>query len=351
MDKRELLESIHIDVEDIIDEIRFSYQHSENYGNNPNAFNMVNDTGDWVMCCCPNHPESRPSFGISKDAPYNANCFFCGYLGTIDEIIEKSLGLDDGHGIKMLLSTYMVEEKRATIDIEQIVENGRERLRIPCLDEDVLNSYLESRNADPIGYEIGMSYMRKRGLSDSTLSKFQITVDLQNKCIVFPQRTRTGELRFIQKRKIGNDYVGAKFINDGSPVKKDIIFGLHFINRIRTTANRVRRVRLVESPTDALSNYEAGFVALALNGKILFQNQIKELLLAGIEEVDLMLDNDRAGREGTKDAAKKLDRAGIVVNEVLYPSQFFKDSNDLLRAGILHKVRTRNINLVDGIEH
>jgi DNA primase len=345
---REVLETVYLDVEELTDELRFEYQHSPNYLTNPNAFSKTNDTGSWYMSCCPNHAESRPSFGISKDPPYHCNCFYCGYLGTIDKVIEIALGLDDGEGLKMLLSTYLVDEKRVPIDVEAIIANGREPLKLPTVAEEVLTNYRNSRERNPWRYDVAMSYLiNERGLSLETIKTYEIGVDVEHDCIVFPQRTRTGELRFLQKRKVGNNYVGAKFINDGSPIKKDIVFGLHFIDRLKTTRNRIRRVRLVEAPIDAMSNYEVGIAAVALNGRLLFRNQVYALQAAGVEVVDLMLDNDEAGRQGQKEALYWLDRAGFIVNVVQYANPLCKDSNDLLRTGWLDKCQTVNANLIN----
>lgn len=346
----EILESVYLDVEELTDEIRFEYQHSPSFCDNPNAFSRINDTGEWLMSCCPNHAESVASFGISKEPPYHCNCFFCGYLGTVDKVIELALGLDEGEGIKLLLSTYLVEEKRIPVDVEAIIANGREPLKLPTIGEEVLQGYLNSRESGPWVHDVAMAYMiNERGLSKYTLDKYEIGVDTARNCITFPQRTRKGDLRFIQKRKVGNNYTGAKFINDGSPIKKDIVFGLHFIDRLKTTRNRIRRVRVCESPIDAMSNYEVGIAAVSLNGRILFKNQVQALQQAGIEVVDLMLDNDEAGKQGTKEAIRWLDRAGFVVNLVQYANPFSKDSNDLLRCGMLDRCRTVSANLLNGL--
>lgn len=347
----EILENIVIDVWDVIDDFRFEYQHSPNYNTNPTAFTGKNDTGDWVMTCCPNHAEKRPSFGILKEPPYHCNCFYCGYLGTLDKIVEIAFGLDEGEGIKFLLSDYLIEETRLPLDIDSIIDNGRERTKIPCLDEKELLKFDSAIKENRWEYMIAMSYLiNERGISKYTLDKYEIKVDVHNKCIVFPQRTRTGDLRFLQKRKVGETFQGAKFINEGSPIKKDILFGLHFIDRLKTTPNRIKRVRMVESPLDAMSNYQVGIPAVATNGKILFWNQIRELQLAGVEIVDLLFDSDEAGRSATADATKKLIRAGFVVNHVLYPPRLMDsgkhDSNTLLKLGLLDKLETKNVSLI-----
>jgi DNA primase len=343
-----ILESFHFDVNDLTDELRFTYQHLDKAFTNPTAFSGSNDTGNWVMSCCPIHVESRPSFGISKEAPYHCNCFYCGYLGTIDVLIEKSLDLDEGEGMKVLLSTYIFEEKHEQFDMVGYIENRRNDYMIPCLPESTLESIRQPVSNEWI-YSVGMTYMHQRGFTDHTLSTYGITVDTATETIVFPQRTRTGELRFIQKRKIGSKYHGAKFINEGSPIKKDIVFGLHFINALRTTKDRIKRVRVVESPTDCMANYQVGIPAVSINGVILFKNQVSELQMAGVTEVDLMLDNDQAGQKGTEDAAKMLDRAGFVVNRVLYPNAFLKDSNELMYVGLLDSLPSINLNIIGAL--
>lgn len=347
----QMLENISLDVWDILDELRFSYQHSPNYGLNPTAFSKKNDTGEWVMSCCPNHNETRASFGISKEAPYHVNCFYCGYLGTLDKAVEIAFGLDDGEGIKKLLSDYILEEVRAPLDVEGIINDGRERTKIPCLEESELTKFDSAPDQNKWTYDVAMAYMlNERGMELHTLNTYGIKIDVAHECIVFPQRTRTGELRFLQKRKIGNNYQGAKFINEGSPIKKDILFGLSFINKLRTSDNRIKRIRMVESPLDAMSNYQAGIPAVATNGKILFKNQIRELQLAGIEVVDLFFDNDDAGRDATKNATRSLNKAGFVVNHTLYPPMFSYDSkvdsNDLLKLGWLDKLESKPVSLL-----
>lgn len=346
-----MLENVSLDIWDLIDELRFEYQHSDNYGMNPSAFSHKNDTGDWVMSCCPNHPETRASFGISKEPPYHTNCFYCGYLGTLDKAVEIAFALDDGEGIKKLLSEYILEETRAPLDVIGIINDGRERTKIPCLDETDLTKFDSAITENKWTHDVAMAYMiNQRGMELHTLNTYGIKIDVKNECIVFPQRTRTGELRFLQKRKIGNSYQGAKFINEGSPIKKDILFGLNFINQLRTSEHRIRRVRMVESPLDAMSNYQAGIAAVATNGKLLFKNQIRELQLAGVEVVDLFFDNDEAGRDATKNATKSLMKAGFIVNHTLYPPQFSHDakvdSNDLLKLGWLDKLETKSVSLL-----
>lgn len=346
-----MLENVSLDVGELIDDLRFEYQHSVNYGINSTAFSSKNDTGEWVMCCCPNHAETRASFGISKEAPYHTNCFYCGYLGTLDKAVEIAFGLDEGEGIKLLLSDYIVEESRTPLDVEGIINDGRERTAIPCLPEIELSKFDNAQKINRWTHDVAMAYLiNQRGMDINTLNTYGIKIDVENECIVFPQRTRTGELRFLQKRKIGSNYKGAKFINEGSPIKKDILFGLNFINQLRTTKQRLRRVRMVESPLDAMSNYQAGIAAVATNGKLLFKNQIRELQLAGVEVVDLFFDNDEAGRDATEKATKDLIQSGFIVNHVLYPHQFNRDSkidsNDLLKLGWLDKLESKPVSLL-----
>ena len=347
------LNSIVLEIQDLVEELRFDYQHTGNSSINPSAFSKTNDTGDWIMCCCPNHTENHASFGISKEPPYHTNCFYCGYIGTIDMAIEIAFGLDTGEGLAYLLSNYIFEETRTPLDIDGIIQDGRERHDIPCLGEEELIKFDETPKTN-WDYKVGMAYLlNNRGLSQQCIDSYELRIDIQNNCIVFPQRTRNSELRFLQKRKIGSSYQGAKFINEGSPIKKDILFGLHHIERLKTTENRIDRVRLVESPIDVMSNYDVGIPAVAQNGKILFWNQIRELQLAGVKVIDLLYDNDTAGKKATKESTEKLIKAGFIVNHVRYPYAVKKDpeqdSNTLLKLGLLDKCVVNNVSHFSGL--
>lgn len=343
----EILQNIHIDIEELLEELRFDYQHSPNYLTNPNAFSNVNRTsGDFYMCCCPNHPETRASFGVSKDAPYNTNCFYCGYLGTIAEAIEIAFSLEEGEGIAKILTRYVVEEKRKVHDIVGMIKDMRGETKIPSLPMEELTKF-DNVDFNSWDYRVGLAYMvNQRFITMHTLNTFQVKVDVENNCIVFPQFTRKGELRFLQKRKTGDSYSGAKFINEGLAIKRDILYGLHHIDALKTTPSAIKRIRMVESPIDVLSNYQVGIPAVAINGKILFSSQVRELQLAGIEVVDLFFDNDEAGRDATTRAIKILKRANIHVNVVLHPPHLAgskQDSNSLLPLGLLDKLYVKDV--------
>ncbi|HDR4439436.1 TPA: toprim domain-containing protein [Bacillus cereus] len=347
----EILENTSLDIPSLIDDLRFKYQYSLRYQSNHAAFSKKNENGNYIMCCCPNHTETRPSFGISKTPPYHTHCFCCGYLGTIDCVIETTFLLEQGSGLKALLSNYNFEDNRKPLDITKILVTRRKCIKANRLSEETLKKLDEEKFENQGIYNVALSYLiNQRGINMKTLDTYEIKIDVRNKCIVFPQRTRNGDLRFLQKRKIGSNYNGSKFINEGLPNKKDILFGLHLINQLRTSANRIKRVRIVESPIDVMSNYQVGIPAVAINGKLLFKKQIRELHLAGIEIVDLFFDNDKAGKDATQKATKHLIQEGFTVNHTLYPPQFTEDSkidsNDLLKMGLLDKLNTISISLL-----
>lgn len=343
----EVLQNVHIDVEELIEELQFEYQHSPNYSENPTAFTGMNRTsGDWVMCCCPAHPETKASFGIAIDPPYNCNCFYCGYLGTIAEVLEVAFQLEEGEGLTKLLTGYIVEDKRKVLDIVTMIKDLRGEGEIPSLPMSELTKF-DSVDTNSFDFKVAYAYLlNQRGISPHTMQTYGIRFDMENNCIVFPQFTREGKLRFLQKRKVGDNYIGAKFINEGLAVKRDILFGLNHIDKLKHTPNRIRRVRMVESPLDAMSNYQVGIPSVAINGKILFKSQIRELQLAGVEIVDLFFDNDKAGKDATEKAERALKRHGIHVNLVHHPPQLAhskQDSNSLMMLGLLDKLYIEDI--------
>lgn len=329
-----------LNIEELIVTLREEFVNTDLYPINTTAFLYQKHIGEWVMCCCPFHPETNPSFGISTVPPYHVNCFYCGYLGTVDRMIEKLFGLKRGQGICKLTAGYIIDESRKMFDVEEIIDGGRNG-EIPCLPESYINKFelVADRSSEEAvkAYE----YLSSRGLSEKTMRVYDIRVD--GKYILFPQRDRRGRLRFVQRRIAEKtNKKDRRFYNELVTTKKDILFGLHLIDRLKFTPHRISRVAIVESPIDVMSCFEVGIPAIGLNGKILYPPQIREMQLAGIDTVDIFTDADDAGREAARKIASKLAKSGFRINMVVYPERGDgqKDPNDLLVAGKLLNVRT-----------
>jgi DNA primase len=198
-------------------------------------------------------------------------------------------------------------EKRAQINIEEILDPHTDKT-VSMLESE-LDKYKGRRH----------KYMFQRGFEELTLSKYEIGYD--GKAMVIPIRDTSGNLRFLKRRFIETK----RFDNAAGISKKDILYGLNYLVK---ALGKVPELYLTESETDTMACYQMGLPAAAVMGRILFKEQVRELLRAGVERVNLFFDNDDKGQEGIKKAYEALKGTPIRVGVVKYPVHLGIDTND-----------------------
>ena len=329
-----ILEALNLDIEEVLDDLRLHWREHSSYKFNDSAFSKISKKGSNVMFCCPHHHESNPSCGIQVNYPYTWNCFGCGAHGNLFELVAHALELPTPvHGEHYLTRNYLFVDvkERPVLDLESILDGGV-KVKNKVSEDEILR--LRSKRH---------SYITDRGFIDKTLNTYEIGFDEDIRAITFPVRDTSGTARFIKRRLVDSK----RFLNETDVAKKDIIYGLYYILRAGITPTEIY---LNESETDTMSSYQGGFLAGAILGRILFKEQIKELLKAGVKTVNLFFDNDKAGVECTLKSYQSLSKTPIHVNVVKYPGLRYgvdtldtttiqhKDANDLLKAGIIKNI-------------
>lgn len=315
------------------------------YHYNPTAFSRLKTSGDNYMFCCPYHFEHDPDSGILRDYPYLFNCFACGMTATLPQLVAHALDLaSEVHGEHYILKNYAIveKEKRPPLDIESILDGGKNRDKLVSHLDVELDQYKLKRHP----------YLYSRGFTERTLQKYEVGYDESTRSMVIPVRTSSGTIRFFKRRFV--DRKG--FLNEKNIYKKNIVFGLYYLMKAMPS---VKTIFLNESETDTMACYQGKLPAGALLGRVLFDEQIKELLKAGVKEVNLFLDNDKVGLEATWKAYQKLIKFPIRVNMVKYPGCAYgidtwdeedvaiKDANELVKNGLLNKIEIIPIENVD----
>lgn len=326
-----------IDVEELLEDLLLEWPKHPDFTYNQTAFQKISPKDGNVMCCCPFHADSSPSFGIETSYPYRYNCFACESSGNIVRLVTHSLNLkSELQGLQYLRKIYLAisHRDRQRFDIDKVL-HGREGLeKKRTLPESELSKY-----AGPFH-----EYIVKRGFRERTLRLYEVGYDKETNSVTFPVRTSSGLLRFINRRSV----VGKSFLNEKGVYKRDILYGLWHILR---SGRNIKEVYLNESIIDTMSCYENGMAACALMGRLLFKEQVRELLLAGIKHIKLFLDNDLYGVLGAVSAYELLRKTPIKVSVVLYPEVHFgidtidkgrilhKDANDLHLSGRMKDIR------------
>lgn len=337
----DILETVNIDMEELLEDLRLYWLENELSKYNPSALSKVLPKGRNIMCCCPYHTETNPSMGILSEYPFTWNCFGCGANGNLAQLVQHTLGMPN----EVLAESWIVKNysmvsatERPPINIEEILD-GTDLDRKRTLPESEVNKYKGKKH----------EYMSKRGFTDRTLIKYEVGFDEEVRAITFPVRTSDGRARFIKRRFV--DRKG--FLNEKDIYKKDIVYGLNYIVQ---APNPITEIYLNESETDTMACYQGRLPAGAILGRILFKEQVKELVKAGIKTVNLFLDNDIHGVSATLKANKLLSiSTPIRVNVVRYPwvqwgidtvdedEVLYKDANDLLKSGRMKDIEVMTV--------
>lgn len=303
--------------------------------------------------CCPFHKEKTPSFMVSESRQY-FTCFGCGEKGDVFQFMMKYYNLDFGEAVEKLADEYGIRmEKKGRSDdgLTRLFEVNRLAARF-------------FYNAMTSGPNPGYTYMRGRGLSNSTMKKFGIgyadekwsslyehlkkngvsdkdMLDLglvsqkNGKCydrfrnrVIFPIINTSGKVIGFGGRALEKD-AQAKYLNSPESrvfLKKNNLYGL---NITRGNAVSSGYMILVEGYMDAISLYQHGVENVAAScGTALTEEQAR-LLKRYTKDVVLSYDADAAGRKAALRGIEILRKEGLGV-KVLHVTDG-KDPDDFVK--------------------
>ena len=265
--------------------------------------NTIKTVNDNVMISCPSHKggqENKPSCGVSTVTKYKddkvieagtVHCFSCGYTASLSEFISFCFGYQDGgvFGNKWLKAQYnIVSVKQRKVDLN-ISRGTIIQEELPTLSDQCLL---------PLRYTV--DYMYQRGLTDEIIEQFDIGYDRTDDTITIPVPNLKGEVKWIQRRSINKK----RYYIPSGVNKTDYLLGASEI--LRTHRER-EEVYIVESPFNMLTLWKLGYPAVCLFGTG-GGKQYDMLKRLPIRHYILALDNDEAGKNGTKKLIKALDR-------------------------------------------
>ena len=298
---------INADVEEILNVLRQAL-HTKGI----DRFAKIFPSGNNVMTNCPFHKEGqerKPSFGINaKDGI--CHCFGCGWVGSIQEMISNCFGYDDMglYGSRWLIRNFLTISVEERPDIELDMSRGRKEVKCEYVSEEELDEY---RYYHP--------YWTKRGIvSDWILNLFDLGYDRKTQCITFPIRDIKGRCLFVARRS-----VNSKFFNYPEGAEKPL-YGLYELHQ--HSQDRYENIIVCESMLDALTCWEYGRYAVALNG-LGNDIQYKQLSELPTRELILATDMDEAGIRARDRLKKKVK--GKIIREYFWDIHDAKDINDM----------------------
>jgi len=256
-------------------------------------------TGTNAVGLCPFHQEKTPSFNVSNDKGIYT-CFGCGKTGDVIQFIMEHQNKSYYQAITFLADKYNIE-----LDLKKKVYD-RPVERLTKLSETTIK------------------YFEKRGISNNTLLRFNVTESLEWMPKAQKEVTaicfnyyRNEELINIKYRAKDKDFKLAK--------NAELIF--YNIDAIKDTTTAI----IVEGEIDALTLYECGHynVVSVPNGA---GNNLQYLdncyqYFENKTKVIIATDNDEPGNNLCEELARRIGKEKCY--KVLYPDDC-KDINDVL---------------------
>lgn len=287
---------------------------------------ITRPSGSDIFVACPNldnhggEIERTPSCSIHTGEGM-VHCFGCNYSDSLPGYIAKILDLPSRvAGFRWLLKRYSTPPKTQRPSI--IFNSNRASTRV-FIPEELLEYY-----------DYDHPYMFKRGLTPSVIDLFDLGFDQDLKAITIPVRDEKDRILFVKKRPIGRDKFHKYHIDEGVD-KKDHLFG---INIVKANIANIKRIFMVEGEFDVMSCYVNKEYSVGTQGDILQPNQIKQLIrIAKGLPLVLMFDNDKAGRACMSKSIPML-APYFPLFIAKYPSQLYKDPNELLLANMFQKL-------------
>lgn len=320
-------------------------------------YTSLKRSGANYMGLCPFHSEKTPSFSVSSDKQLYY-CFGCGAGGTVINFIQNIEGLDFVETVKHLaLRAGMgVPENTA-----EETEESRLKKKIYEMNKIAGRAYFNLLNSEK--GKIALGYLRNRGLSDSTITKFGLGYSpdswdfmyktLKNKGYSDEDTVKSGLCRRSEKGRIydffknrvmfpvmdvrgnviafgGRDMTGesmSKYLNTGdTPVfkKRENLFNLN-----NAKNKKEDYIILAEGYMDVISLYQAGFKNAVASLGTSFAPEHSRLIKRYTEKVIISYDSDAAGRNAALRATSILKKDGIKIK--ILRMKDAKDPDELIK--------------------
>ena len=311
--------------------------------------------------CCPFHQEKTPSFSVSEDKGFFF-CFGCQSGGDVFQFLMKVENITFPEAVKLLaekLHIPMPEQERSPQELER--EKARQaQFQVNMLARDFFHSCLTKTNYGKEARE----YLKRRGITDETIEKFQLGFAPPQWDKLVSALTRRGiaeasllEAGLAQERSRGGLYdrfrnrlmfpiwdyqgrvigFGGRVLDDSHPKylnspettlfnKRHVLYAYHLA---APTIKQGKQAVVVEGYMDAIAAHQAGFSQVVASLGTAFTPQQAKQLARVTTEMLFAYDSDNAGQEAILRALHTVKDCGAVVKVVALPDG--KDPDEFLR--------------------
>lgn len=322
-------------------------------------YTVVRSQGGKSVCCCPVHDERTPSCTIYDDGHWH--CFGCGKSGDAIDLVRERERCDFREAAELLARRVGMALTPVRGAAKGPDRAKRERLLAAM---EFATGFYAEQLWTPAGAE-ALSYIRGRGFTEDTVRAFRLgwapgrsrllsaakdaghdpvdliavnvatdgqygIVDRFFERLTFPICDRFGQPIGFSARvmpeaearaKAENRGVG-KYINTTDTAlyhKGGVVWNLH---RAREVARRVKRLVVMEGPTDVMAAHQAGHgEAVACMGTAITAEHLLQMqqTVGDDGQLLLLLDGDKAGRAAATKAVATAMSVGVLVKVSTIP--------------------------------
>ena len=322
----------------------------------------LNRRGANFWACCPFHNEKTPSFSIKQDGQF-FKCFGCGESGNVITLVMKMENVDFMTAVEILCKNCGMQMPTAE-DNDEVQRKKKERDKIYQILKATTEFYHNNLINNPNSLQA--QYLRKRGISEEMIEKFQIGAslnyddlikhltslgfkaddmilagvagrnehglyDFYGTRLLFPIFNGFGDVVAYSGRAVDENSTRAKYKNTPqTPVfnKSEILFAYNFVRELKKQ-HMLDTIIIVEGHIDVISCHQIGItntigcMGTALTS--LHAKKIKQL----VDNVILCLDGDNAGSMATYKAIDTLKEVGLNIkvvrlNKAKDPDEYIK---------------------------
>lgn len=313
--------------------------------------------GSSYVGLCPFHNEKSPSFSVSQSRQLY-HCFGCGVGGNVITFVMEYENFTFLEAVKSLADRVGMELPE--ISYSQKEQQERD-LKTKLLE---INKIAATYYYHQLKYEngqVGLSYLRKRGLTDETINRFGLGYSGQNSKALYRYLKDKGYDDDLLKESglftyergindkfwnrvmfpimdINNKVIGfggrvmgdakPKYLNSPETKLFDKSRNLYGLNIARTA--RKNNLIICEGYMDVISMHQAGFnQAVASLGTALTPGQAR-LMKRYTDQVLITYDSDEAGTKAAMRAIPILKEAGLSTKVI--NMQPYKDPDEFIKA-------------------
>ena len=313
--------------------------------------------GSSYVGLCPFHNEKSPSFSVSQSRQLY-HCFGCGVGGNVITFVMEYENFTFLEAVKSLADRVGMELPEISYSQKEQQERDLKTklLEINKIAATYYYHQLKSENG-----RVGLSYLRKRGLTDETINRFGLGYSGQNSKALYRYLKDKGYDDDLLKESglftyergindkfwnrvmfpimdINNKVIGfggrvmgdakPKYLNSPETKLFDKSRNLYGLNIARTA--RKNNLIICEGYMDVISMHQAGFnQAVASLGTALTPGQAR-LMKRYTDQVLITYDSDEAGTKAAMRAIPILKEAGLSTKVI--NMQPYKDPDEFIKA-------------------